>query len=206
MPPDFGKIRRSTDLSPQQMDQLIREHLPQDSVPVCKERAKVHKTLIRCMKQKNYKDLESELEKLRSNVVPLDEVLFTAMVFGYLQLPRFGLPAAESVCAEMQSAEFIHPALKRMVSGFLLSLRSLEKFDALPNTTAILKAYLPFMEIATEVRKLRILAFRVSMDERIKAGEVLLPAEPFDEEDLEDDQSLPSADLDEEDSIDSRTL
>jgi len=185
IPPDFGKIRKQTDLTSSQMDQLIREYLPSDSVPVCKERNKINKTLSKLMKQKKFRELEVELEKLRSNTVPLDEVTYVSMLFGYLQLTGHGVAAAESVANRMNEVDFIHPSLKRLINGFITSLKTLEKFDALPNTTAILKAYIPFNEIATDIRKMRILAFRVSMDERIKSGAILLPNTVDDEEDID---------------------
>lgn len=144
------------------------------------------------MKQKKFGDLETQLESLRSNIVPLDEVTYISMLFGYLVLPRHGIRAAESVAVQMSSVDFIHPALKNLVTGFIKSLKSLEKFDAVPNHTALLKASLPFLEIATEIRKLRILAFRVTMDQKVKAGEVILPeVKDEDEYDLpkfEDDE------------------
>lgn len=195
--PDFASIRKSTALSSPQMDSLIREHLPQDSVEVCKERSKVNKALHRFMKQKKYGELEKKLEELRSGTLPLDEVTFVAIIFGHLQL-KDGLPHAESVASEMQAVDFIHPSLKSMVSSFVSSLKTLDQFDAYPNKTALLKAYLPFMEIATDIRKLRILGFRVAMSERVKAGEIVLPSasESIDEDVLDDI----------EDEIDHRTL
>ena len=161
---------------------------------VCKQRRKIVKSLHRAMKQKDGSRLESQLAELRGGIVPIDEVMFVSMVFGHLQL-RNGLPQAVSVVDEMMRAEHIHPSLKHMVSGFIDSLRTLEQFDAFPNRTALLKSFLPFMELATEVRKLRILGFRVAMSDRIKRGEILLPTEssPEDEDDFasfSDDEDL----------------
>ena len=190
--PNFGLIRRSTSLTKQQMDQLIRDYIPSDNVEVCKQRNRINKGILRCMKQKKFSDLETQLESLRSNIVPLDEVTYISMLFGYLVLPRHGIAAAETVAVQMSSVDFIHPALKNLVTGFIKSLKSLEKFDAVPNHTALLKASLPFLEIATEIRKLRILAFRVTMDQKVKSGEIILPeVKDEDEYDLpkfEDDE------------------
>jgi hypothetical protein len=181
--PDFGRIRKATGLTPPQVDQLIREYLPEEKTEICKQRNKAAKSLHRAMKQKDLARLETQLAELRSGVLPVDEVLFVSMFFGHLQL-REGLPQAVAVAEEMARADHIHPSLKELVSGFVNSLETLEQFDAFPNRTAILKAYLPFMEIATEVRKLRILGFRVAMSDRIKKGEVLLPAEAPAEDDF----------------------
>lgn len=145
------------------------------------------------MKQKKFGDLETQLESLRSNVVPIDEVTYISMVFGYLVLPRHGVASAESVLEQMKSVDFIHPALKNLVDGFIKSLKTLEKFDAIPNHTALLKASIPFLEIATEIRKLRILAFRVAMDQRVKSGDVVLPGTKNEDD---DDYDLPRIDDD----------
>jgi hypothetical protein len=192
--PDFGRLRRNTSLTKQQMDQLIRQYIPADSVEICKQRNRLNKTIMRCMKQKKFSELEVHLESLRSNLLPLDEVTYTSILFGYLVHPKHGLSAAESVCERMSSVDFIHPALKNFVSGFIRSLKSLEKFDALPNHTAVLKASIPFLEIATDVRKLRILAFRVTMDQRVKSGEVVLP----NQTDQDDDYDLPQFDIEDD--------
>ena len=165
------------------MDSLIREYLPEERVEVCKQRGKVVKSLHRAMKQKDFSQLETQLAELRAGTVPIDEVLFVTMVFGHLQL-RDGLPQAFSVVHEMVKADHIHPSLKQLVAGFVQSLMTLDQFDAFPNRTALLKAYLPFMEIATEIRKLRILGFRVAMSDRIKSGEILLPRDSVEEEDV----------------------
>ena len=193
--PAFGAVRASTNLSALQTDALIREYLPQDRVEICKRRAVIIKDMHRLMKTKRFGPLSERLAELRSGVVPLDESTFVAMVFGHLQLPD-GLVQAESVVAEMCKNEFIHPSLKESVASFVSSLRTLEQFDAFPNRTALLKAYIPFAEIARDVRKMRILAFRVAMSDRIKKGEVVLPATPdkdsTDDDDLDDllDESL----------------
>ena len=171
------------------MDSLVREYLPHDSVAICKQRNKINKSLRRHMKQKNYGQLQTELDALRANIVPLDEVTYVTMIFGHLQL-RNGLAQADAVLEQVVQTDFVHPSLKRLLSGFLTSLKSLEQFDAFPNTTAILKAYLPFMEIATEVRRLRLLGFRVAMSDRIKKGEIMLdtPTDSVDIDDEEDDK------------------
>jgi len=184
--PDFGAIRASTGLSSKQMDALIREYSPQDRVEICKEREKIVKSLRKLMKTKDMDKLRGRLVELRSGVVPLEETTFVTMVFGHLQL-RDGLPEAEAVVAEMSRSDFIHPALKSAVSSFVSSLRTLEQFDAFPNRTAILKSFIPFHEIALQVRKMRILAFRVAMSDRMKKGEIMLPAntEEADDTDLD---------------------
>ena len=122
---------------------------------VKKQRAKINKIVWRHMKQQNSSDLEIELEKLRSNVVPLDEKTYVTMLFGYLLLPKQGIPAAESVLSRLSGEDFIHPVLKRALSRFLGSLKLLAQYDAFPNRTAVLKAYIPFMEIATQVKEKR---------------------------------------------------
>ena len=177
--PEFGAIRASTGLSASQVDALIREYSPQDRVEVCKERAKIARSLHKLMKTKDLDKLRERLMELRSGIVPLDETMFVSMVFGHLQL-RDGLVEAESVVAEMGKSDFIHPALKSSVSSFVSSLRTLDQFDAFPNRTAILKSFIPFMEIAQEVRKMRILAFRVAMSDRMKKGEIMLPTNAKD--------------------------
>jgi hypothetical protein len=174
--PDFGAIRASTNLSPTQVDSLIKDYLPEDTTAICKQRSKLTKTLVKRMRRNEMDKLREQLGELRSGVTPLDETMFVTMIFGHLQL-RGGLVEAESVVAEMMKSEFIHPSLKSAMSSFVASLRTLEQFDAFPNRTAILKSLLPFLEIATEVRKMRILAFRVAMSDRIKNGEVILPRE-----------------------------
>jgi len=179
------------------MDQLIREYIPSDNVEVCKQRAKINKNLLRSMKQKKFGDLEIQLESLRSNVVPIDEVTYVSMVFGYLILPRHDVSSAESVVERMYTVDFIHPSLKNLLTGFIKSLKTLEKFDAVPNHTALLKASLPFLEIATEIRKLRILAFRVTMDQKVKSGEVVLPETKNEDDD--DEYDLPR--VDDEDAV-----
>lgn len=129
----------------------------------------------RLMAQKKSKELEQELEKLQSNIVPLDEVTYVTMVFGYLLLPHHGLPAAYAVLARMKSVDHMHPALLEMVGTFLSSLEALDKFDSFPNRTAILKGMLPFQEIATEIRRMRMLGFRVAMSDQIKSGQIRAP-------------------------------
>jgi hypothetical protein len=184
--PAFGAVRASTNLSPVQTDALIREYLPQDRVEICRQRASIIKEMHRLMKTKRFGPLGDRLTELRSGVVPLDESTFVAMVFGHLQLPQ-GLSQAESVVVEMCKNDFIHPSLKETVASFVNSLRTLEQFDAFPNRTALLKAYIPFAEIARDVRKMRILAFKVAMSDKIKKGEVVLPATP-DMESTDDDE------------------
>ena len=186
-PPDFGRLRRSTSLTKQDMDHLIRDYIPSDKVEICKQRNRINKTLFRCMKQKKFSELEKHLESLRSNIVPLDEVTYITMLFGYLVLPNHGLIAAEAVAKSMSEVEFIHPALKNLVTGFIKSMKTLERFESLPNHTAILKATIPFVEIATEVRKLRILAFRVTMDQKVKSGDITLPSPEDEDFDLPQD-------------------
>jgi hypothetical protein len=132
------------------------------------------------MRTKEFTKLEERLTELRSGVVPLEESTFVAMIFGHLQM-KDGLPQAESVLAEMNRSDFIHPSFKQAVTSFLSSLRTLQQFDAFPNRTALLKAYIPFSELAIQVRKMRILAFRVAMDDRVKKGEILLPNDVEDE-------------------------
>lgn len=184
--PAFGAVRASTNLSPVQTDALIREYLPQDRVEICRQRASIIKEIHRLMKTKRFGPLVDRLTELRSGVVPLDESTFVAMVFGHLQLPE-GLIQAESIVVEMCKNDFIHPSLKETVASFVNSLRTLEQFDAFPNRTALLKAYIPFAEIARDVRKMRILAFKVAMSDRIKKGEVVLPATP-DKDSTDDDE------------------
>ena len=178
--PDFGAIRKSTSLTPAQVGSLIHEYLPQDRVDICKQREKTMKHIHRLMRTKDFAKLGERLTELRSGVVPLEESTFIAMIFGHLQL-KDGLSQAESVLTEMNKSDFIHPSFKQAVSSFLSSLRTLEQFDAYPNRTALLKAYIPFSELAIQVRKMRILAFRVAMDDRVKKGEILLPNDIEDE-------------------------
>ena len=172
--PNFGVIRASTGLSSSQVDSLIRGYLPSDKVETTKERARVVKSLHQLMRQKEMDKLRDKLTELRSGIIPLDETLFVTMVFGHLQL-RGGLIEADSVVGEMNNSDFIHPALKSMVSSFVNSLKALYQFDAFPNRTAIVKSFIPFFEIAMQIRKMRILAFRVAMSDRMKNGEVLFP-------------------------------
>jgi hypothetical protein len=183
--PDFGGIRKSTGLSASHVDSLIREYLPEDKVEIAKERSKIVKSLHQLMRTKELDKLREKLAELRGGVVPLDETVFVTMIFGHLQL-RDGLVEAESVVLEMCKSDFIHPALKSMVSSFVRSLKLLEQFDAYPNRTAILKSFIPFLEIATQVRKMRILGFRVSMSDRIKRGEILLPQPEVADDDLDE--------------------
>jgi hypothetical protein len=173
--PGFGRMRKETGLSPKQMDTLVREHLPEENVDVCRQRNRVNKQIHRLMKQKKSKELELELEKLRSGIIPLDEVTYITLIFGSLLLPKQALPVAEAAFSNMQRVEYMHPALLELVGGFLTSLSVLEKFEAFPNRTAILKAMIPMQEIATDIRRLRMLGFRVAMSERIRTGQIPCP-------------------------------
>ena len=130
--------------------------IPVEVKPVVKQRRKINKLIWQHMKQHNSDQLEIELEKLRSNVVPLDEVTYVHMFFGYLLLPKQGIPSAESVLDRMHAEPFIHPTLKEFLVSFLDSLKTLNQCDAFPNRTAILKSTIPFLEIAAKVKEKRL--------------------------------------------------
>jgi hypothetical protein len=102
------------------------------------------------------------------------------LIFGYLQFPE-GLDDAEIVADSMIKTEYIHPSLKDLISGFISSLKTLKQFDAFPDRVSLLKASLPFSEIARVVRKMRILGFRVAMSDRIKSGEIVLEEPELDD-------------------------
>lgn len=182
--PDFGEVRRSTDLSKPQMDKLIREYLPEERVELLKQRKKDAKKIVSLMKTNKQGELRNMLEHLRSGSLSLDEVGFVTLIFAYLQLPK-GRQDAEQVTGLMMRAESIHPSLKELLSGFVSSLKTLEQFDAYPDRVSIVKAYVPFSEIANRVRNMRLLGFRVAMNDRIKRGEIML-----DSSDPEDDPSV----------------
>lgn len=164
--------------------------LENEAKTIVKQRNKIMKAARRHMKQVNSAALEVELEKLRSNVVPLDEVAYVTLIFGYLLLPKHGVPAAESVLARLDVEDFVHPALKRAIGGFVHSLKELERYDAFPNRTAILKAQLPLAEIATKVKVARLSAQASFIKKQSVAADT--------EGELADDDSAHELDIDTE--------
>jgi hypothetical protein len=164
------------------MDTLVRDYLPQDTVEICKQRNKAVKRIHRGMKTKNWDQLEPQLDLFRNNVIPMDEVTYVTLLFGYLISPRYTLDIAEGLVDHINSVEYIHPVLKRMIGSHVKCLRQLETFDASPNHTSLVKSLVPFLEIATEIRRLRLLSFRVSMGERVRSGDVILQGSRGDDD------------------------
>jgi hypothetical protein len=178
--PDFGMLRKSTGLSKPQVDRLIREYLPEERMELVKQRNNFSKQIFKLVRQSKTGELRKVLYEVSSGSVALDEVNYVSVIFGYLQLPD-GLEDAEIVAGMMMKTEYIHPSLKDLISGFISSLKTLKQFDAFPDRVSLLKASLPFSEIARDVRKMRILGFRVAMSDRIKSGEVVLGEPELDD-------------------------
>lgn len=146
----------SSVLSSDEKTRLLWRYVPDEAGALNTLRKESHKWLWRYVKKRDFSRFDACMEQLRDRQLPFDEITYNFAVFGILMHPKKDGELARQVMAEMVEERRFHPALLRLLGGFVESYFELKEVDAAPNRDDLEKLARTMWQISVNFKRGRI--------------------------------------------------